>query len=93
MFAVICLNIEHEHLGASFTIRVLFYRNNVRINRVVGWNVGKVMVQVSVARFISSDVCYHVSKGGILRQHVVLNRLLRCRHLFPMGEVALIDLF
>ena len=93
LFVVTCLNIEHKHFGASFTIWVLFYRNNVGIDRVVKWNVCKVMIQISMARFISSNVCHHVSEAGILRQHVVVNRLLGCWHLFPMGEVAFIDLF
>ena len=53
------------------------------VDLVVGLQPREVVVQISVAGFVGSDIQDHVSEGRILRHVVVVDSLLRCSNCLP----------
>ena len=53
------------------------------VDLVVGIQLREVVVQISVAGFVGSDIQDHVSEGRILRHVVVVDSLLRRPHGLP----------
>ena len=62
-------------------------RDFMHLNILVRWNVGEVMVKISVTGFISSDISDQVSKSGIWLHTVVLNGFFVSLHIVPMLEI------
>lgn len=55
-------------------------------------DVGKVMVQISVAGLVGTHVRDHVPKGRVRWQLIVLDSLGGCWHVFPVIQFAVVDL-
>jgi hypothetical protein len=65
----------------------------VVVNFLPAWNVTEMMVNLSVAGFISSDGQDHIPHHRILRQLVVVDGFLGGSHIGPSRYLSIIDCF
>ena len=61
-------------------------------NLIVVFQVGEVMVEISVAGLVGSNIQDHVPEGCIFRHLIVVDGLLGCAHGLPNLKSAVVDL-
>ena len=94
LLSIILAELKDFRLAFAILFRslVINYGNSVHIDVFVAGDVRKVMVEVTMASLVCSDVRDNIAEGCVISEMVVLSRFFTRAKRRPVREIALINL-